>query len=83
MTREIMTKNYMEALLRAALLLGDRHQEAQFREIAISGFRGYGQERQLSPRCRIMLESGHQVPAHGENEGQILILFPEVNDCAS
>ena len=52
MTKELVEKNYMEALLRAALLLGDLHRDAPVREIIISGFSMCG--RRLHQRCRII-----------------------------
>ena len=54
MTKELMEGNYMEALLRAALLLGDLHRTVPVHEITISGFMVRNQVRKLYPRCRIV-----------------------------
>lgn len=54
MTKEIMEDNYMMALLRAALLLGDLHRTIPVHEITISGFRLHNSIRKLYPRCRIL-----------------------------
>ena len=56
MTKELRENNYMEALLRAALLLGDLHRTAPVREITISGFVIRNHIRKLYPRCRISVQ---------------------------
>lgn len=53
MTIEPVENNYMEALLRAALLLGDLHRTVPVHEITISGFMICNHIRKLYPRCRI------------------------------
>lgn len=59
MTKELMEGNYMEALLRAALLLGDLHRTVPVHEITISGFMVRNQVRKLYPRCRIVARTEH------------------------
>ena len=54
MTRELTENNYMEALLRAALLLGDLHRTVPVHEITISGFAVRDHARKMYPRCRIV-----------------------------
>lgn len=54
MAKEIMEDNYMLALLRAALLLGDLHRSIPVREITISGFLFHDSIRKLYPRCKIL-----------------------------
>ena len=80
-TKELMEGNYMEALLRAAVLLGDLHRTVPVREITISGFVIRNHVRQLYPRCRIVARAeqpacsvGTVLPATpGED---YLILYP-------
>lgn len=59
MTRELTENNYMEALLRAALLLGDLHRPIPVREITISGFLIHNHVRRLYPRCKITARTEH------------------------
>jgi len=81
MTKELMENNYMEALLRAALLLGDLHRTVPVHEITISGFMVGNRVRKLYPRCRIVAQTGQQSclvgtispDSSGEN---YLILYP-------
>ena len=53
-TKELLTDNYMEALLRAAILLGDLHRTVPVHEISISGFMIHDNVRKLYPRCKIV-----------------------------
>jgi hypothetical protein len=53
MTKELIEGSYMEALLRAAILLGDLRRATPVYEITISGFLIQNNVRQLYPRCRI------------------------------
>ena len=55
-TKELLTGNYMEALLQASLLLGDLHRSAPVHEITISGFMIYDSVRKLYPRCKIVAQ---------------------------
>ena len=80
-TKEIQSGNYMEALLRASLLLGDLHRTVPVQEITIAEFDSSGHSRHLYPKCRIIsidpLKS-HQMPLEdyipmGE---KYLILYP-------
>lgn len=80
-TKEIMEGSYMQALLRAALLLGELRRAAPVHEITISGFRICNRVRKLYPQCRIIAtdsRSSHPPavvvpPSLGEN---YLILYP-------
>lgn len=56
-TKELMTGNYMEALLRAAILLGDLHRTVPVHEISISGFLIRDNVRKLYPRCKIVAQN--------------------------
>ena len=53
-TKEIQSGNYMEALLRASLLLGDLHRTVPVYEITIAAFDSSGHSRHLYPKCRII-----------------------------
>lgn len=50
----------MEALLQAALLLGDLHRSVPVHEITISGFLIRNHARKLYPRCRIVAQCEQQ-----------------------
>lgn len=56
-TKELMEANYMEALLRAALLLGEPGAATPVREIVISGFQMHNHVRRLFPRCRMLAQA--------------------------
>lgn len=58
MTKELTESNYMEALLRAAILLGDLHRTVPVHEITISGFMIRDNIRKLYPRCKIIAQTG-------------------------
>ena len=81
MTKELMENNYIEALLRAALLLGDLRHSVPVHEITISGFTIRDHVRKLYPRCKIQVQAERDPffdaispPAsQGEN---YLILYP-------
>lgn len=81
MTKELMENNYMEALLRAALLLGNLHRAVPVHEITISGFVIGKHVRKLYPRCKIIAQMKQraypvetvQSELPGEN---YLILYP-------
>ena len=74
MPREVITSNYMEALLRAALILGERGREPRVEQILISSFCIQGAQRQLHSKCKITLEACAGFSATPE---QLLILYPE------
>lgn len=57
MTKELMESNYMEALLRASILLGDLHRTVPVREITISVFMIRDNVRKLYPRCKIVAQN--------------------------
>ena len=73
MSREMAVSNFMEALLRAALILGDRSKEPPVKEIRILSFDAHGPGRQLHTRCRIIMEPLSQT-SHGE---RLQIVYPE------
>ena len=80
-TKELMEGNYMEALLRAALLLGDLHRTVPVREITISGFLIRNHVRKLYPRCRIVAQSSQfshpcDTLLSGSPGEDYLILYP-------
>ena len=80
-TKELTENNYMEALLRASLLLADSQRIVPVHEILISGFQIHDQVRRLYPHCRIIVQSDTNVypattvipPPPGED---YLILYP-------
>ena len=71
MPGELIASNYMEALLRAALILGERGRAPRVEEIRISSFSMRGAHRQLRQKCKISVETG------GAPAAQLLILYPE------
>lgn len=80
-TKELRTGNYMEALLRASLLLGDRHRSVPIREITIAAYDSLERPRHLYPSCKI-ISSAHAAPplappgAHVPPGESYLILYP-------
>ena len=74
MPGEVIASNYLEALLRAALILGERGREPCVKEIRISAFCMRGANRQLRPKCKISLEADAETTAPA---AQLLILYPE------
>ena len=74
MPGEVIASNYMEALLRAALILGERGRDPRVEEIRISSFCMRGAQRQLHPKCKITVEAGIDPSA---SAARLLILFPE------
>ena len=74
MPGEVIASNYMEALLRAALILGERGREPRVDEIRISSFCMHGARRQLQPMCKISVEAD---AGSNESTAQLLILYPE------
>lgn len=74
MAKEINEKNYMEALLRAALIMGDLHPQKPIREITIAGCKVGADAKQINPRCKMFAQGADA--ADGED---FIILFPE--DC--
>lgn len=75
MFREVSASNFMEALLRAALILGDRRREQPINEIRILSCEMRGSTRQLHAQCRITMEPVSHVPP---NE-RIQIIYPETS----
>ena len=76
MPGEVITSNYMEALLRAALILGERGREPRVDEICISSFCMHGARRELRPTCKISVEATADSTAPAS---QLLILYPEAD----
>ena len=74
MPGEVIASNYMEALLRAALILGERGREPRVKEIQISSFCIGGTRRKLHPRCKITVETDVEANAPA---AQLLIIYPE------
>ena len=74
MPGEVIASNYMEALLRAALILGERGQEPRVEEIRISSFCMRGKHRQLRQKCKISVDANGMPDA---SAAQLLILYPE------
>ena len=56
MSKEWIESNYMEALLRAALVLGDKHCEKPVREVTVAGYKMEGENRTLYPRCKTIAQ---------------------------
>ena len=54
--KEIFVENYMQALLKAALLLGDPERTEAIRRIAVCGYRPDDSARRPLPRCLIFRE---------------------------
>ena len=80
-TKELQSDNYMEALLRASLLLGDLHRTIPVYEITIAAFDSSEQSRRLYPRCEIVshvLLASHRMPLEVDtSKGEkYLILYP-------
>lgn len=57
---ELTESNYMQALLRAAVLLGDMHRTIPIHEITISGFLVRCHERKLYSSCKIITCTEHE-----------------------
>ena len=80
-TNEFIENNYMEALLRAAFLLGDPRQGARVHGITISAYQNCSQTRRLYLRCRINVQgSPHFHPGKANSSvsagREYLILYP-------
>lgn len=73
MSREMKASNFMEALLQAALIMGDRRREQPVNEIRILACETRGTSRQLRPQCRITMEPISQVPP----SERVQIVYPE------
>ena len=79
MAKELMEDNYMHALLRATLLLGDLHRQIPVREITIAGFLIQNHARRLYPRCKMVAQTAEEAasPISPETAGEdYLILYP-------
>ena len=79
--QEIFVENYMQALLKAALLLGDLHHSEPIHRVVISGFCHSDPLRILHSRCTIICET-QTVPPKIESDcipassSEYLILYP-------
>lgn len=71
MAKEVNEKNYMEALLRAALIMGDRCPPKPIREITIASCKLEEDARQIVPRCKLTAQNA---PADAEDYA---VLFPD------
>lgn len=71
MVKERIEGTYIEALLRAALLLGDKHSAISVREVTVVGYKLDGEERTLYPRCKMAVQDENA--STGED---YLILYP-------
>ena len=79
MAKELMEDNYMHALLRATLLLGDLHRQIPVREIMIAEFLIQNHARRLYPRCKMVAQAAEEAasPISSETVGEdYLILYP-------
>ena len=79
MAKELMEDNYMHALLRATLLLGDLHRRIPVREITIAGFLVQNHVRRLYPRCKMVAQAEEEAasPISSDTAGEdYLILYP-------
>ena len=78
MAKELMEDNYMHALLRAALLLGDLHGRIPVREITIAGFLIQNHARRLYPRCKMVAQAAEETasPISSDAGEDYLILYP-------
>lgn len=72
-SKELMASNFMEALLRAALILGDRRRFPPVNEIYILSVDARTPNRQPRAQCRIIMEPAAHVPP---NE-RVRIVYPE------
>ena len=79
--QEIFVENYMQALLKAALLLGDLHRSEPIHRVVISGFCHSDHLRILHSKCTIICEA-KTVPPKIESDclpassSEYLILYP-------
>lgn len=71
--REMLASNFMEALLRAALILGDKRQTPPVREICILSMDTNAPNHRLCARCRIFMEPISKAPP----EARVRIVYPE------
>lgn len=76
---EIVVENYMQALLKAALLLGDPHRTEAVHKVTISGFDSIDHTRVLHSRCIILHEPLSDLPEAENAETDYLILYPLPN----
>ena len=79
--QEIIVENYMQALLKAALLLGDLHPSEPIRRIVISGFCHSDHLRILHSTCTIICEPKTVPPkiesdCLSDSSSEYLILYP-------
>ena len=81
MTKELMENSYVEALLRAAAMLGDGGRSCPIHEVTVSAFEMKNEVRCVYPRCRLTVQSlplvynsrMHTMPNAGED---YVILYP-------
>lgn len=80
-TKEILVENYMQALLKASLLLGNPHKHEPIHKVAISGFQYGSYARTLHSQCIIICEPNVTLPeltsaSSSATEVDYLILYP-------
>lgn len=80
-TDEIIVENYMQALLKAALLLGDLHRAEAVHKVTISGYYCIDHTRILQSRCIILHKPSPDLPEAEDIglppvETDYLILYP-------
>ena len=80
MPGEVIASNYMEALLRAALILGERGRDPRVEEIRISSFCMHGAQRLIRAKCKITVAPDGKSNAPAT---QLLILYPEAGKTSS
>ena len=74
---EIMVENYMQALLHAALLLGDPQRCGSVCGITVSAVYEHSGGRLTYPRCRILVEpTERQASCTPQAKGEYIILYP-------
>ena len=66
-TKEITVRNFMEALLRSSLILGDLHRSSPVRLIEICAYRMEDNRRVLYPQCTITMKKRYSTPSRLSN----------------
>lgn len=56
MSKEWIESNYIEALLRAALVIGDKNQEKPVREVIVAGYKMDGENGTIQHRCKMTVQ---------------------------
>jgi len=88
MTKEFKENNYMNALLRATILIGDLRRTVPVHEITICGYTIENHARRLYPRCKIVPQpilnpyAASATPTASPGD-DYLVLFPLAESSAS